>query len=170
MNSPRPAPPRRRTGPPAPGEFKPSAWEPLTEPLFDVAPPDEDNAAQAEWYNSLVAVTALAVQHLVNQVRRNYLKRAGVHLSGWAKGGLDAYTLTISQVFLENTLSQQEVNDQISRMVKTLSLVVYDPEPGPRQWWPMAPAALSWDEAVQAVQNAFEGAYYPFDPERNREL
>jgi hypothetical protein len=142
----------------------------MTDPLFDVAPPDDDNAAQAEWYNSLVAVTALAAKHIVQQVNRNYRRRTAVHFSGWAKGVLDGYTLTISQVFLENTLSQQEVNDQLSRMVKTLSLVVYDTQPGPQQWWPMAPTVPTWDETVKIVHDAFDGIYRPHDPERTDDL
>lgn len=166
MRAHNPPPPRRHTpGPPRAGAFRPSAWEPLSDPLFDVVPPDEDNAAQVEWYNSLVAVTALAMQHIVGQVNRNYRRRAGVNFSGWAKGVLDGYTLTISQVFLENTLSQEEVNSQLSRLVKTVNLVVHDPEPGPRQWWPMATQTLTWDETVTVIHNAFDGLYPRFDPE-----
>jgi hypothetical protein len=161
---------RHAPGPPAAGTFRPGAWEPLSDPLFDVVPPDEDNAAQVEWYNSLVAVTALATRHIVGQVNRNYRRRAGVNFSGWAKGVLDGYTLTISQVFLENALTQEEVNSQLGRLVKTVNLVVYDPEPGPCQWWPMATQILTWDEIVTVIHNAFDGLYPRFDPERTDDL
>lgn len=149
---------RPRPEPRAP--FRPHRWEPLTEPLFDVVPPtDATSEVGKAWYGNLVAVTGMAVKHLVNRVDANYRYGHGVRFDGRVQGWLEALCEVISVVYLDSEISAEEVNAQLGRMVKTFGLITYDPEPGRRQWWPMATAVLSDGEAERLVRDAFHGNY-----------
>lgn len=147
------------------GKFRPSLWEPLTEPLFGVMPPshpDRDEPAlpqDKEWYKLLRHTTALTVQHIVREVNNNYTTRDALAFSGAQLHRLLANCAIISTVYLDNDPKEQEVKHQLNRLVKTVGLVFHDPNPGRKHNWPCAPTKLETDDAIQLVDEAFWGRY-----------
>lgn len=147
------------------GVFHPRPWEPLTEPLFGVMPPghpDRDEPAlpeDTEWYRLLRHTTALAIQHIVGEVYNNFTVRDAVAFSGAQLHRLHTYCTVISTVFLDNDPKEQEVNQQLNRLVKTVGLVFHDPNPGRKHNWPCAPRIIGTDDAIQLVDEAFWGRY-----------
>jgi hypothetical protein len=148
-------------------KFTPTPWTPLTAPytLFNVAPPtgdprDPDAAADLEWYRLLRRVTARAVMLLATEVDRNYSEYRGVKLSGRGLGGLIELQRTIAfDYFDDDALRPHHVGDVLNRLVKTFGLVVHDQTPGPRHGWPMASHRVDYDEALEVVEQAFQGKW-----------
>lgn len=149
------------TTPFKPRQFTPRSWKPLNEPLFGAVPPDEmegvPTESDAEWYRMLVQITAQAIEHMVSQVNINHTTKRSVKFIGVPLGRHLARIETISTVFLEGEISPSQVGDQLSRLIKTLGLITYDPEPGPTHKWPMATRRISLDEARLIADDAFHG-------------
>jgi hypothetical protein len=142
--------------------FTPKPWQPLTGPLFNVTPPDEmDDPCHEddEWYRILCQVTGIAIRHNVNEVHRNYTEGIGTRFGGRAVGFLEGVTLVISSAILDGEPTVRIVHRDLGRLVKTVGLVTYDPTPGPRRNWPMAPRKIGLDEAVAVADHAFHGRY-----------
>lgn len=135
----------------------------MTEPLFDVEPPEWASADDVDmmWYEDLRKATAITVCHIVNSVHRNFCRAIGVSFSGTTLGKLQGMCLLLAEVHLagfDDEISSSEVNDQLSRLVKTVGLVDYDVDSG----WPMAPdGLLELDDALEIVDRAFRGDYRP---------
>jgi hypothetical protein len=153
--------------PPVSGQFVPRPWVPLVAPhtLFDVLPPghpDEEapaTAADREWYRRLRMVTARAVWHIVAEVDRNYTGYRGTAFSGTALGRLQGYRDVIALDILDGEMTPSQVNNELTRAVKTFGLTVHDQQPGTRHNWPMAPRLVSLDEALEYVERMFWGRW-----------
>lgn len=149
------------------GRFIPRPWTPITAPhtLFDVLPPghpDEESpatAAEREWYKRLRSVTARAVMHIVVEVDRNYTLHRGTAFAGAALGRLQGFRDVIALDLLDGELSPAQVNEELTRAVKTFGLTVHDPQPGARHNWPMAPRVVGFDEALECVDAMFWGRW-----------